>query len=475
MNEPDAISPIESDRNVMPKKKQHIDLSDPNLSSLILRLAIPSVVGLSIHALQQVVNAIFVGALGAQALAAVSMTLPIVVLLAAVGQGIGVGAASFISRHLGAGEYLEASRGASTALALAAPIGIIVTVAVLLNLRGIFVTLGASPTIMPVALDYAGTLLFGYTLMLLNIVNGFIVRAEGNTRFSMWTMMTAFILNAVLDPVFIFLLDLGVRGAALATLVSQIAAISLYIAYFTKLGGTVVVRISHISLRADRIRQLAFIGAPSTITSILSAIAVMLLYGAAAPFGDDSIAAVGIAVRILTMGALPITGFCIGSQAVLGFGWGARDFARVLKAAKFMLAMTVALAVAYSVAVVSFARPLVRLFSDSDKVTEIAVSTCIVFHLFFGLFGVEKFVATMLQSFGRARLSAVVSLARQGYLFIPAVLLFPVISGFNGLLASQAIAELGAGMIALFVLFHQFAELRRALRHPISRAIEIAG
>ncbi|MET4258269.1 putative MATE family efflux protein [Bradyrhizobium sp. S3.12.5] len=475
MNEPDAISPIESDRNVMPKKKQHIDLSDPNLLSLILRLAIPSVVGLSIVALQQAVNAIFVGALGAQALAAVSMTLPIVLLLAAVGEGIGVGTASFISRHLGASEYLEASRGASTALALAAPIGLVVTAALLPSLRGIFATLGATPTIMPMALDYAVMLLFGYTVMLLNIVSGFIVRSEGNTRFNMWTMITAFVLNAVLDPIFIFSLDFGVRGAALATLVSQIAAICLYIAYFTKLGGTVLVRISHVSLGASRIRQLALVGAPATMTSILSAIAVMLLYGAAAPFGDESIAAVGIAARLLTIGALPITGFCMGAQAVLGFGWGARDFARILKTAKFMLLMTVALSVTYSAAVVIFARPLVRLFSDSDKVTEIAVSTCIVFHLFFGLFGVESFVATMLQSVGRARLSAVVSFARQGYLFIPAVLLFPVISGFNGLLASQAIAELGAGMIALFVMFHQFAELRRALRHPISRAIEIAG
>ncbi|WP_051334969.1 MATE family efflux transporter [Bradyrhizobium sp. Ai1a-2] len=459
----------------MPKKKQYNDLSDPNLLGLILRLALPSVVGLSIHALQQAVNAIFVGVLGAQAIAAVGMTLPIVVLLTAVGQGIGVGIASIISRHLGAGEYLEASRGASTALALAAPIGIMFTVALLLSLRGIFVTLGATPTIMPAALDYAATLLYGYTLMLLNIVNGFIVRAEGNTRFSMWTMITAFILNAVLDPVFIFLLDLGVRGAALATLVSQIAAISLYIAYFTNLRGIVVVRISHISLRADRIRELAFIGAPATMTSILSAVAFMLLYGAAAPFGDDSIAAVGIAVRLLTIGALPITGFCIGSQALLGFGWGSRDFARVLRAVKFILSMTVALSVAYSVAVVIFARPLVRLFSDSEKVTEIAVSTCIVFHLFFGLFGIQSLVTAMLQSFGRARLSAVVSMARQGYLFIPAVLLFPVISGFNGLLASQAIAELGAGMIALFVMFHQFTELRRARRHHASTAIGDRG
>ncbi|WP_246504224.1 MATE family efflux transporter [Bradyrhizobium agreste] len=384
MNDPDAEFAAEADHDVMPNNNPHIDLSGPSLSILILRLAIPSVVGLSINALQQVVNAIFVGALGAQAIAAVSMTLPIVVLLAAAGQGIGVGAASFISRHLGAGEYLEASRGASTALALAVPVGITVTVALFLNMREIFLALGATPTIMPLALDYATTLLFGCTLMLLNIVNGFIVRAEGNTRFSMWTMMTAFVLNAGLDPVLISVLDLGVRGAAIATLVSQAAAISLYIAYFTKQRGMVVVRMSHISLRADRIRQIAFVGTPATVTSILSAIAVMLLYGAAAPFGEESIAAVGIALRILTIGALLISGFCVGSQAILGFGWGARDFSRVLRAAKVMLSMTIALSVTYSAAVVIFARPLVRLFSDSDNVREIAVSACTVFHRFLG-------------------------------------------------------------------------------------------
>ncbi|MDA9513054.1 transporter [Bradyrhizobium sp. CCBAU 11430] len=451
-----------NERNATRKKSRHVDLSDQKLPRLLLRLAIPSVIGLSINAFQQALNAIFVGSLGAQAIAAVSMTMPIIFLLGAVGEGIGVGTASFISRHLGAGNELEASRGASTALALAAPIGVIMTIALLVTLRGIFVTLRASPTILPIALDYATILLPGSTLMLLNIVSGFIVRAEGNTRFSMWTMLTAFILNALLDAVFIFLLGLGVRGAALATLISQIAAISLYIAYFATRLGTVLVSISQVSLRADRIGQLALIGAPATTTSILAALAGMFLYGAAARFGDDFIAAVGIAVRVLTIGALPITGVCIGSQAVLGFCWGARDLARVMKVAKFMLSITVALSFAYSAAVMLFVWPLVRLFSDSDKVTEIAVSSCIVFHLFFGLYGIQSFVTTMLQSLGRARLSAVVSFARQGYLFIPAVLLFPLISGFSGVLASQAIAELGAGMIALFVMLREFAELRQA-------------
>lgn len=455
----------ESDRDEMPKKNQHIDLSDQNLPSLLLRLAIPSVVGLSINALQQSLNAIFVGSLGAQAIAAVSMTMPIMVLLTAAGEGIGVGTASLISRHLGAGRELEASRGASTALALAAPVGVIMTVALLLIIRRVFVALGATPTILPMALEYATTLLLGSTVMLLNMVSGFIARAEGNTRFSMWAMLSAFILNALLDPFFIFLLDLGVRGAALATLLSQIAAFSLYVAYFTKRSGIVLVRVAQVSLRVDRLRQLAFIGAPTTMTNILSALAGMFLYGAAARFGDEFIAAVGIAARILTIGALPITGFCIGSQAVLGFSWGARDFGRVLKVAKFMLSITVALSFAYSVAVVVFVRPLVGLFSDSDRVTDIAVSTCIVFHLFFGLYGLQSFVTTMLQSMGRARLSAVVSFARQGYLFIPAVLLFPVISGFSGVLVSQALAEIGAGMIALFVVVRQFVELRRSDRH----------
>ncbi|WGD51171.1 MATE family efflux transporter [Bradyrhizobium sp. CB1650] len=465
MDDRNAELVVKGDRDARPKKSRQVDLSDQKLPSLLLRLAVPSVIGLSISALQQLLNAIFVGVLGAQAIAAVSMTMPVIILLAAAGEGIGVGTASFISRHLGAGNELEASRGASTALALAAPIGVIMTVGLLLSLRGIFVALGATPTILPIALDYATILLPGSTLMLLNIVSGFIARAEGNTRFSMWTMLSAFILNALLDPIFIFLLDLGVRGAALATLLSQIAAISLYTGYFTKGWGTVFVRISQVSLRVDRIRELAFIGAPATATSILSALAGMFLYGAAARFGDEFVAAVGIAVRILTIGALPITGFCIGSQAVLGFGWGARDLARVLRVAKFMLSITVALSFAYSAAVMLFVRPLVRLFSDSDNVTEIAVSTCIIFHLFFGLFGVQSFVTIMLQSLGRARLSAVVSFARQGYLFIPAVLLFPAVSGFSGVLASQAIAELGAGMIALFVLFRQFAELRQGDRH----------
>jgi len=463
-----------SDRDEMPKKNQHIDLSDQNLPSLLLRLAIPSVVGLSINALQQILNAIFVGSLGAQAIAAVSMTMPIMVLLAAAGEGIGVGTASLISRHLGAGKELEASRDASTALALAAPFGVIMTVALLLSLRRIFVALGATPPILPMALDYATTLLLGSTVLLLNMVSGFIARAEGNTRFSMWTMLSAFILNALLDPVLIFLLDLGVRGAALATLLAQTAAFSLYIAYFTKRRGIVLVRIAQVSLRVDRIRQLAFVGAPVTTTSILSALAGMFLYGAAARFGDEFIAAVGIALRIVTIGALPITGFCIGSQAVLGFSWGARDFARVLKVAKFMLSITVAFSFAYSVAVVVFVRPLVGLFSDSDKVTDIAALTCIVFHLFFGFYGVQSFVTTLLQSMGRARLSAVVSFARQGYLFIPAVLLLPVVSGFSGVLASQALAEIGAGMIALFVIVRLFDELRGWGRHMQPGGIESA-
>ncbi|MGY0569661.1 MATE family efflux transporter [Bradyrhizobium sp. RDM12] len=166
------------------------------------------------------------------------------------------------------------------------------------------------------------------------------------------------------------------------------------------------------------------------MTSILSALAVMLLYGAAAPFGDDSIAAVGIAVRILMVGALPITGFCIGAQAILGFGWGARDYAHILKAAKFMLFVTIAFSGVYSAAVVIFARPLVSLFSENENVTEIAVSTCIVFHLFFGLFGVQSFVTAMLQSFGESAPQRNCVLGEAGVSLHTGRIVIPAGSGF---------------------------------------------
>ncbi|MCW1413752.1 MATE family efflux transporter [Rhizobium sp. 1AS13] len=453
----------------MASPARHTSLLDGKVSRLIMRLAIPSIIGLSLNALQQFVNAIFVGTLSVQAIAAVSITLPIVLLLTSVGQGIGVGTASFVSRNLGAGNSAEASRGASSALALAAPIGVAITVALLFRLRDVLALLGASRTIMPAALEYTSTLLLGYTLMLLNMVNGSIVRAEGNTRFSMWTMITAFTLNALLDPILIFLLDLEVRGAALATLLSQIAATSLYAVYFVKQRGIVRVRPSYITLRGDRVKQITAVGAPATITGMLSAVAFVLLYRAAAPFGDDSIAAVGIASRLLTIGALPIMGLCIGSQAILGFSWGAQDFARAQKAAKFMLSVAFAFSATFSAVVVIFARPIVRLLSDSEDVAEIAVSTCIVFHLFFGLFGVQYGVITMLQSFGRASLSAVVSFARQGYLFVPAILLLPDIWGFKGLLISQAAAELLAGLLAVFVMLRQFRDLKgRLLSRPMS-------
>ncbi|WP_312033089.1 MATE family efflux transporter [Ensifer sesbaniae] len=449
----------------MASPAEHIGLADGKASRLIMRLAIPSIIGLSINGLQQGVNAIFVGKLGPQAIAAVSIALPFVVLLSAVGQGIGAGTASFVSRNLGADNSLEASRGASLALAIATPIGVALTVTLIFSLRDALALLGASPTVMPAALDYASTLLVGYTLILLNMVNGSIVRAEGNTQFSMWTMITAFTLNALFDPILIFTLDLGVRGAALATLLSQIVATSMYVIYFVKQHGIVRFRASYITFSGDRIRQIAAVGAPATITGILSAASFMLLYRAAATFGDNSIAAVGIAARLLTIGTLPVVGFCIGSQAVLGFSWGAQDFARVQKAASFMLSTVCAFSVSFSTVVVIFARPIVCLFSDSEDVTQIAVSTCIMFHLFFGLFGVQYVVITMLQSFGRARLSAVVSFARQGYLFVPAILLFPRFWGFTGLLVSQAAAELVAGLLAVVVAVKQFNNLNGMLAH----------
>lgn len=442
----------------------HVSLGDENLRSLIIRLAIPSIVGLGANALHHVVNAAFVGTLGVEAVAAVSITFPLVILLAALGTGIGVGAASLISRRLGSKNLLGASVAASTSIALVIPIGIVASMVLSWQLEGLLRAFGATDTVLPYAIEYSRWLLLGYTLMLLNIVCGFIVRAEGNSRFSMWTMIVAFGLNTVLDPIFIFLWGLGVAGAGVATLISQVVAVMVYVAYFLRRGGIVRVLLQRVQPTRELLVDILTIGAPASFGQALSAVAFVVIYNIAATFGDATVAGAGIALRLLTVGALPITGLCLGAQAVLGYAWGALDHARVRSALWFMVTVTSLFAVLYSAIMVVWADEVVIAFTSDPAAQAIAARACVAFHIFFGTFGLQAVVAAYLQSIGKARLAAVVILSRQGYLLLPLALFLSSFWGLSGLLASQALAEVLAGLIATFVFSRQLSELKQTGR-----------
>lgn len=447
-----------------------VDLADPALRSLILRLAVPMVIGLVINALYYAVDAAFLGHYSTGAMAAVNLVLPVFGLVCAVGEGIGVGTAAALGRLLGERRWGRASVSASTGLALATALGAVLTVVLWLGREHVVSLLGASPTIAPMAEAYLGILALSCLLTLPQILCDFIAIAEGNTRFSMYTLLVSFCLNIVLDPIFIFVFDMGVEGAAVATLLAKVAALAAYAVYFAAHWGHVRVHVRFVYRIGSVVRPMLSVGTPAMLASLITAVAFAILYRQAAVVGGEAgLAAVGISSRLLMLGNFPVIGFCVGAQAVLSFSHGARDYQRLLSGLWFMLAVTTAFAVVYSLVMVTFPRTMASLFTNDPTVLDDAAEAVRMFHLASALTGLEFVVLVLLQSLGRGALSAVVGLAPQGYLLIPLLLILPMSLGFHGLLWSTPLATGLSGVLTMIIFLMQTSLLRRRVAAAPSR------
>ncbi|NLS20182.1 MATE family efflux transporter [Rhizobium sp. P40RR-XXII] len=430
--------------------KAAVDMNDPRIMRLVLTVALPAVAGLAASAGHHAVNAIFLGALGPNVLAGISLVMPLFLLVAAAGQGLGIGLATFLARHLGEGDLKAASSVAATALAATIPLGILLSVLIYLGLPDFVGALGASDNLLTPGLDYGRLFAFGVTLGLLQAVCDFIAIAEGNSRFSMIVLIATFALNAVLDPVFIFLFKLGASGAALSTIISSIAALVCYFVYFIRKWG--MVSITGGLIRWRLLRPIARVGIPAAATSIVSGFGFLILMREAAVHGGDTgVAATAIAIRLMTLGQLPLFGFCLGAQSVVSHAFGAGDAQRLKAVIRFMLAVTVPAALLYSVLLFLAAVPIARLFTDSPQVVGEAVPWLRALFPVFPLAAFQFVLLVMLQSRGRAGLSALVGLAPQGYLLIPLLLLLPLWMGFGGISAAPAVAAILAAILGLFV------------------------
>lgn len=428
------------------------DLGSPQLGRLIWRLAVPSVVGLSVNALYHIVDAFFVGRIGPEAVAAVSVAFPLMILLAALAEGFGVGAAATIARLLGAGRRRRADQAATLALVMAAATGLAATALLLPVIEPVLQFLGATSTALPLAAPYAALLVGGAMLLFLQIVCDFVAISEGNSRFSMMTLLGSFLLNMVLDPVFIFVLDMGVPGAALATLVAQCSALAAYAVYFMRRLGTVRPHPRLVRRGRGTARSIVAMGASATLATGLTAIAFMLIYRLAGAYGDPALAGVGIALRLLAGGTLPVVGFCLGAQPVLGYGWGAGEGERVRRALRAMLAATSVFAVVYALLMMAFAPQVVALFTDDAATIAAGAAATRAFHLFHAFIGIQMVTVVLLQATGKAKHAALLLLAPRGLFLIPALLVLPAAFGFDGLLASQAAAAMATGLLALSML-----------------------
>ena len=438
------------------------DLNDPALTRLIFRLGMPAVAGLSINAVHHTINMVFVGMIGSHEIAAITVVLPILMMVGAIGEGLGVGVATAVGRALGGGDPQRASITASTLVMLAIPLGLVLTVAILLFKRELLVLFGASEAILPLAEHYLAIVAFSVTLTMLQILSDFIAISEGNTRFSMWTLMGCFALNIVLDPIMIFWFDFGLAGAAVATIISQIAALGAYFLYFRRRIGTLHIAARFMALRVDVLKPVLLIGLPVTLTSMLSSISFALLFTFAGFYrGDDGIAGVGIAMRVLTLGMLPIVGLSLGGQAVLSFAWGANNPQRGCSAASgTLLVLTSMFAFIYGLGAILLRYPVAAIFTNDVEIANIAAQTLVLTHIPFVFFGARQILLVLLQAQGRARLAGFISVAQNGYFLLPLLFILPHWFEFEGVLASLFLAPALTALMSLGILVMTLRQLR---------------
>ncbi len=422
------------------EKKAQMMGAEP-IKLLLLKLAMPAIVGMLISAVYNIVDTIFVGKLGTSAIGAASVAYPLFMLISAVGLMYGVGSASYISRLLGKGAKEKADEVTSTTFITSLLSGLLLTAVVMIFLEPILTLFGATETIMPYALEYSEVLVMGATFTVLNMTMNNILRAEGNAKFSMIALSVGAILNIILDPLFIFTFNMGIRGAAVATVVSQVTSTLMLLSFFTGGKSYVKLKLKLVNHSLENYREIFKIGIPTFLRQFLMSLGMGLLNTAAMPYGDAALASIGVTNRVFSLAAMVLFGYSQGFQPVAGYNYGAKRFDRLSESIKLSLKWTTLFSIASSFIYMVFAESIIGVFSQDSEVIRIGTMALRAMALLFPLFGFQIVYATLFQALGRGKEAAILSLSRQGIFFYPAVFVLPKLFGLHGVLLSQPFAD----------------------------------
>ena len=447
------------------KRRQY--MLEGNLLVVIATIAVPMVITMWVDSLYNMADAFFVSRIGDAAIAAVGVNDSLMMIMRAISMGFGMGSASFISRALGAGRDEDASRAAVTTLFSAMAVLAVFAVAGSLNLLPLVNFLGATNTVRPYSMDYAKWILLSAPIAAADTVLSQILRAEGNTIYSMIGISTGCIVNLILDPILINTLGMGVAGAAIATDISKLA--SLFILFWPFVRGKCVIHLkpSYFTPTKEIYAEIARMGIPTMLRTSMMSISTILINNTAASFGDAAMASISIANKSLRMVASGIMGFSQGFQPVAGYSFGAKKYDRVKKAFQYTMSIGAILGVVLGACLVIFARQIIRIFSGDDQVMELGLilirtqSVTLIPHVW------TMITSGLFQAMGKAMKAGILGLSRQLFVLIPCVLILPRLFGAAGLASAQAAADLVSFVVAVCMLVPTFREINALERGGI--------
>lgn len=429
-------------------EKQHMMATAP-IPGLIARLSVPTIISMLITSFYNMADTFFVGKLGTSATAAVGVVFPLMSIIQALGFLFGHGSGNSVSRKLGAQKVDEAEHLASCGFFSSLVCGLFILIGGQLFLEPLSRILGSTDTILPYTKQYLSVILIGAPYMTASLTMNNLLRFQGSAFYAMIGITTGAVLNVILDPVFIFVFDMGIAGAAWATILSQLVSFVLLLVGM-KVSNCVPLRMKNMKYLPSLIGQIFGGGLPSLCRQGLASLATVALNLAAGPYGDAAIAAMSIVMRIAFFAGSTVIGFGQGFQPVCGFNYGAGNIKRVKEAFWFCVKLATGVLIVLAILGFVFSGDLVAIFRKDDmEVIEIGTLALRMQCITLPLTGWIILNNMLFQTIGRTVPASVLAASRQGIFFLPAVLILPFFFGIRGVQCAQAVADAAAFVLAL--------------------------
>ena len=434
------------------------------VGKLLKSLAIPAIIANLVNALYNVVDQIFIGqGIGYLGNAATNIAFPITTMCLAIGLTLGIGGASNFNLELGKGYPEKSKHTAGTAASTLIMIGIILCISVRIFLEPLMISFGATDKILEYSVEYTGITSYGIPFLLFSIGVNPLIRADGNAKYSMIAIVTGAILNTILDPLFMFVYNWGIAGAAWATVISQIVSATLLLIYFPRFKS---VKFSlndfipqlHYLKRIISLGFASFIYQFSNMIVLVTTNNLLKIYGKNSIYGSDiPIAVFGIVMKINVIFIAIVLGLVQGAQPIFGFNYGAKNYHRVRETMRLLLKVTFSIATILFIIFQVFPKQIISLFGEGDKLYfEFAIKYMRVFLAFISLNSIQISIATFFPSIGKAIKGATVSLTKQLIVLFPLLLTLPRFFGVEGVIYATPLTDLIAFTVAIIFLINEF-------------------
>lgn len=432
------------------------NLESKNIGKLLLNLSVPATIGMLVMSLYNIVDTIFIGRfVGTAGIGGVALAFPIQMIVGAIGQMIGIGGASLLSRSLGEKNMDKAYRTMGSVVGAVLVVGGIVTFIGYVKMNSLLRMFGATDTLLPYAREYVSIVMSGMILHSLAMALNNMARAEGKAKVAMTTMIVASVINIILDAILIIVFKMGIKGAAIATLTAQISA-AFYLIYFFRSGKSLLqLRIRQIRLDWDILKEVLAIGVASFIRQAAMSVLVILLNNKLGKLGGDiAIAVYGVVMRLLMFIFTPLIGVAQGLQPIAGYNFGAKRFGLMKKSIVLATAASTVIALIGTFLLGVFPRTFLGMFSSDPELLEQGRLALRYIVIAFPLVGFQVVGATLFQATGKAAQTLVLTLSRQVLLLIPLVLLMSRYFGLKGIWLAFPIADTLSFFLTVILVYH---------------------